>query len=243
MRFGIPQVPPAARRARRRGRAHPRHGREARAGRQGRPTSAQSMRDGGFDAAFLAVGAHRRPSAPTSRPAAGAHPRCRVGAALDGRRGEAACSAGGWSSMAAATPRSTWRAPPGASAPTEAIIVYRRTRERCRRTSSRSRRRCEEGVMMQLAIDHQAAWTSGTLTVEKMALDAKRLPAADRRARDARGATRSCSRSGRTSTCRCSTACPALEVKDGVVAGRPEHDDRPCRASSPAATWCRPSAR
>ena len=35
---------------------------------------------------------------------------------------------------------------------------------------------------------------------------------------------------------------PGIEVDDGVVAGRAEHDDRPRRASSPAATWCRPSA-
>ena len=35
---------------------------------------------------------------------------------------------------------------------------------------------------------------------------------------------------------------PGVEVEDGVVKVGARHDDRPPRRSSPAATWCRPSA-
>ena len=83
------EVPAAARRARRRGGAHPRHGREARA-RTARSTNIEeAMREGGFDAAFLAVGAHIAQAGLHPRRAGGAHPGRRLGAAEHGGRGAA----------------------------------------------------------------------------------------------------------------------------------------------------------
>ena len=57
MRFGIPSLPAAARRARRRGPADPRMGVELELNRKVTNVE-EAMREGGFDAAFLAVGAH-----------------------------------------------------------------------------------------------------------------------------------------------------------------------------------------
>ncbi|MCK7494308.1 MAG: glutamate synthase [Comamonadaceae bacterium] len=152
-----------------------------------RPTSRERMQAGGFDAAFLAVGAHiaKRSLHPGRR--LGADSRRRRGAALDGGRRTSRCSAAASSSTAAATPRSTSRAPPSAWAPPRPIIVYRRTRERMPAHDFEVEEALEEGVHGQVAVDDQAGRRPASLTIEKMRLDAKRQAAADRRVRDAGG--------------------------------------------------------
>ena len=104
-------------------------------------TSRDAMREGGFDAAFLAVGAHigKRAYIPAGE------------AAHDPRRGRACCaawrarsrrcSAGASSSTAAATPRWTRRAPPSGSAPRRRSSSTAAPASGCPRTTSRSRRR------------------------------------------------------------------------------------------------------
>ncbi len=189
---------------------------ELRAQRQGRRTSSRRCSAGAFDAAFLAVGAHIAKRAYI--PAGSAAKILDAVSVLRSMEGEdsSRCSAGAWWSTAAATPRSTSRAPPSASA-------------RARRSSSTGARASrmpahdfeveealQEGVMIK--------WLS-TIKQAGDVLDhggedgARRegLSAADRRVRDARRPTRWCSRSARTWTCRCSTACRASRSRDGVV--------------------------
>jgi NADPH-dependent glutamate synthase beta subunit-like oxidoreductase len=99
---------------------------------------------------------------------------------------------------------------------TEAVIVYRRTREKMPAHDFEVEEALEEGVMIKwLSTIKQAGESS--ITVEKMALDDKASrspPASSRHSRR----TRWCSRSGRTWTCRCWP---------------------PCRASRSATAWCR----
>ena len=152
-----PEVPAAARRARRRGAADPRHRGDARARtRKVDEPRASRCATGGFDAAFLAVGAQigKRAYIPAGE---AAHILDAVSMLREhGGRGAADARAGGSSSTAAATPRWTWPGPPSGSAPTEAIVVYRRTRERMPAHEFEVEEAEEEGVMMQLALDDQA---------------------------------------------------------------------------------------
>ena len=132
------------------------------------------MREGGFDATFLAVGAHIGEARPTSRPAMrpGSSTRCRCCAAWSrekpmlGRR--VAVYGGGNTAMDAA--RTARRL--GA---TEAIVVYRRTGSGCRPTTSRSRRLSREGVTMKWlsTVKHAGA---GKLLIERMELDGDGFP-------------------------------------------------------------------
>ena len=114
-------------------------------------------------------------SAPTSRPA---RPResstpSRCCAAWRARRSR--CSAGGWSSTAAATRRWTRPAPPSGSAPTDAIVVYRRTRERMPAHDFEVEEAEEEGVMMKWLSTIKHA-DEGKLVLEKMELDETGFP-------------------------------------------------------------------
>ena len=126
------------------------------------------------------------------------------------------CSAAASSSMAAAIPRSTSRAPPSGWAPTEAIIVYRRTRDRMPAHDFEVEEALEEGVMMKWLSTIKTRWTRASSRSRRWRSTTRAFrsrPASSRRWRP----TRWCSRSARTSTCRCSRACPGLEIKDGVV--------------------------
>ena len=89
----------------------------------------------------------------------------------------------------------------------EAIIVYRRTREKMPAHDFELEEALQEGVLVKWlsTIKQQAR---AAITVEKMELDEKGFrspPASSRRSRP----TRWCSRSARTWTCGCSTACRA----------------------------------
>ena len=138
-------------------------------------TSSIDMRAGGFDAAFLAVGAHiaqaRLHPGRRGRP----HARRGFGPAQHGRVRTSRCSAAASWSMAAAIPRSTWRGPRSAWVRSRSSSIGARAR-RCRRTTSRSRRRLAEGVLIKWLSTIRNMEDGGTLTVEKMALDDKGFP-------------------------------------------------------------------
>ena len=147
MRFGIPEVPPAARGARRRGAAHRRPRRRSEAEQQGHRHPDATMQAGRFDAAFLAVGAHiaRRASSPASD---GAHPRRGLGAAQHGGEGQAMLGrrvvvyGGGNTAIDVRAHRQAARRHRG-------VIVYRRTRERMPAHDFEVEEALQEGVMMK----------------------------------------------------------------------------------------------
>ena len=140
-----------------------------------------TMREGRFDAAFIAVGAHLG-RARTSRPARRPGPRRGVAAPQHGGRGPAAArqtvvDGGGNTAIDAA--RTAKRL--GAE---EAIVVYRRTRERMPAHDFEVEEAEDEGVLMK--------WLS---TIKHVDAGARRrahgtrrhrLPAADRRSRSSK---------------------------------------------------------
>lgn len=147
-------------------------------------TDIRAELDSGFDAAFVAVGAHigRRAYIPAGDSA-------RIMDAVSllhdmedgpppmlGRR--VAVYGGGNTAMDAA--RTARRL--GAS---EAVVVYRRTRERMPAQTSEVEEALEEGITMRWLSTVKHA-DEGTLLIEKMELD-ETLPAADRGVRRARG--------------------------------------------------------
>ena len=97
---------------------------------------------------------------------------------------------------------------------TEAIVVYRRTRERMPAHEFEVEEAEEEGVMMRwLSTIKQA---DGGTVLEKMELDSRASRSPPASSRSSRR-TRSCWRSARRLTSRCSTGSPGIEVEDGVV--------------------------
>ena len=173
------------------------------------------MREGGFDAAFLAVGAHigKRAYIPAGEAA-------RIldavsllrehgggGAAAAGRR--VVVYGGGDTAMDAARTAKRLGA-------TDAIIVYRRTRERMPAHDFEVEEAEEEGVMMK--------WLSTIKHADEGKLVLEQHGARRERASPSRPAswrswrrTRWSSPSARTSTYRCSRTCQGIEVEDGVV--------------------------
>ena len=145
-----------------------------------------TMRDGGFDAAFLAVGAHlgKRAYIPAGVGRAGCSTPSRCCAAWRARSRR--CSAGASSSTAAATRPSTPRARRSAWAPRRRSSSTGAPATGCRRTTSRSRRRSRRASLVKWLSTIKHA-DGGRLVLERMELDDDRLPAADRRARGARG--------------------------------------------------------
>ena len=103
---------------------------------------------------------------------------------------------------------------------TEAIIVYRRTREKMPAHDFEVEEALEEGVLIKwlstITQHVRARARSRSRRWRSTRRASRSRPARSRRSRP----TRWCWRSARTSTCRCSTACPGLEIKDGVGAGR-----------------------
>jgi NADPH-dependent glutamate synthase beta subunit-like oxidoreductase len=135
---------------------------------------ARTMREGGYDATFLAVGAHIAKRA--FIPAIDSARILDAVAVLRSMEGEDAPLLGrrvvvyGGGNTAIDVARTARRL--GA---TEAVIVYRRTRERMPAHESEIEEALEEGVLVK--------WLStirnvgeGALTIEKMALDAKGMP-------------------------------------------------------------------
>ena len=87
----------------------------------------------------------------------------------------------------------------------EAVIVYRRTREKMPAHDFEVEEALEEGVMMKWLSTIKNV-EAGAITVEKMALDDKGFPQPTGEFETLAGRFRRCWRSARTSICRCSTA-------------------------------------
>ena len=180
-----PEIPPAARRARRRGQAHRATWASSSSSMPRSTTSKPTMREGGYDAAFLAVGAHIAKRAYI--PAGGAAKILDAVSLLRSMEGEAPPLLGrkvviyGGGNTALDAARTARRL--GAS---EAIIVYRRTREKMPAHDFELEEALQEGVSMKWLSTIKSV-EGGSMTIEKMKLDDKRLPAADRRVRDAGG--------------------------------------------------------
>ena len=143
------------------------------------------MQEGRFDAAFLAVGAHIGKRAYI--PAGEAARILDAVSVLRGMEGEEKPMLGrrvvvyGGGNTAMDVARTAKRL--GA---TEAIVVYRRTRERMPAHEFEVEEAEEEGVMMRWLSTIKRA-DEGKLVLEKMELDETRLSAADGRAGGARG--------------------------------------------------------
>ena len=167
---------------------------------------ARTMKEGGYDAAFLAVGAHIAKRA--FIPAKDSARILDAVAVLRSMEGEDAPMLGrrvvvyGGGNTAIDVARTAKRL--GA---TEAVIVYRRTRERMPALDFEVEEALEEGVLVKwLSTIKQAG--DGDADDREDGARREGQPAAHRRARDARRPTRWCWRSARTSTSRCSTAFP-----------------------------------
>jgi NADPH-dependent glutamate synthase beta subunit-like oxidoreductase len=136
---------------------------------------AESMRSGRFDAAFLAVGAHIAKRAYI--PAGEAARILDAVAVLRGMEDDEKPMLGrrvvvyGGGNTALDVARTAKRL--GA---TEAIIVYRRTREKMPAHDFEVQEALEEGVLIKWLSTIRSVAGEGTLTVEKMALDEKGFP-------------------------------------------------------------------
>jgi NADPH-dependent glutamate synthase beta subunit-like oxidoreductase len=134
-----------------------------------------TMREGKFDAAFLAVGAHLAKRAYI--PAGEAAHMLDAVAVLRSMEGEAPPMLGrrvvvyGGGNTALDVARTAKRL--GA---TEAIIVYRRTREKMPAHDFELEEALQEGVLVKWLSTIKGMSNEGTLTVEKMALDEKGFP-------------------------------------------------------------------
>ena len=198
------------------------------------------MEEGGFDAAFLAVGAHigKRAYIPAGE-AARILDAVSVLAAwresekpLLGRR--VVVYGGGNTAMDAARTAKRLGA-------TDAVVVYRRTRERMPAHDFEVEEAEEEGVMMK--------WLSTIKHADERQAAAREDGARRDRASRSRPArsrswrrTRWSSPSARRPTSRCSTGCRASRSRTAWSRSAPNMMTGH-RGSSPAATWSRPSAR
>jgi 2-oxoacid:acceptor oxidoreductase delta subunit (pyruvate/2-ketoisovalerate family) len=133
------------------------------------------MKEGGFDAAFLAVGAHIAKRA--FIPAGEAARMLDAVSVLRGMEGEERPMLGrrvvvyGGGNTALDVARTAKRL--GA---TEAIIVYRRTREKMPAHDFEVEEALQEGVLIKWLSTIRQMTDEGTLTVEKMSLDDKGFP-------------------------------------------------------------------
>ena len=124
---------------------------------------------------------------------------------------------------------------------TEAVVVYRRTRDRMPAHDFEVEEAEEEGVRMKWLSTVKGA-EPGVLTIERMELDETGFPQPTGEFEELE-ADALVLALGQESD---------LALLDGVAGhrgrrrrrpGRPEPHDGRTRGSSPAATWCRPSAR
>lgn len=135
----------------------------------------ETMQEGGFDAAFLAVGAHIAKRAYI--PAGGAARLLDAVQVLRGMEGEEKPMLGrrvvvyGGGNTALDVARTAKRL--GA---TDAIIVYRRTREKMPAHDFEVEEALQEGIMIKWLSTIKDMSDEGTLTVEKMALDDSGFP-------------------------------------------------------------------
>ena len=201
----------------------------------------ETMQEGQFDAAFLAVGAHiaKRAYIPAGE---AAHMLDAV-SVLRGMEGEDKPMLGrrvvvyGGGNTALDVARTAKRL--GAS---EAIIVYRRNREKMPAHDFEVEEALQEGVLIKWLSTIKNMADEGTLTVEKMELDDKGFPqpTGEFETLEADSLVLAL---GQDVDLSLLDGVPGLDAQGRHRRGRPQHDDRPCRASSPAATWCPPSAR
>ena len=139
------------------------------------PDIAQAMADGGFDAAFLAVGAHiaKRAYIP-AKDGSRILDAVQVLRSMEGQDkpmlGRRVVVYGG-GNTAIDVARTAKRL--GA---TDAIIVYRRTREKMPAHDFELEEALQEGVMVKWLSTIRGAGDGGALTIEKMALDDKGFP-------------------------------------------------------------------
>ena len=240
MRFGIPEVSPAARRARRRDRAHPRHGRRARAQHQGIEHPRHDDRGPLRRRVPRRRRAHRQARVhPRGR--GGAHARRGGGVAQHGGRGDAdARPAGGRVRRRQhRARRRAHREAPGRERGDHRLPPHAREDAGAR---LRARGGAAGGRPHQVAVDDQEHHRRGHAHRREDEAGRQGLPAADRRVRDARvrfaGAG---ARPGRRPLA--ARRRPGADAQGRHGRGGPEHDDGASRASSRAATWCLPSAR
>ena len=199
----------------------------------------EAMREGGFDAAFLAVGAHigKRAYIPAGEAArivdAVSLLRSMEGEErpLLGRR--VVVYGGGDTAMDAARTAKRLGA-------TEAVVVYRRTRERMPAHDVEVEEAARGGRADEVALDRQAR-RRGQARAREDGARRDGLPPADGRARGARGRlARAGARPGGRPVAARRRA--RHRGRGRRRAGRAEHDDRPPGHLRRAATWCPPSA-
>ena len=220
-----PQVPAAARRARCRGRSGSSTWASSwSSNRKVTERRSRTMREGGFDAAFLAVGAHigKRAYVPAGEAArildavSMLHSMEGEERPLLGRR--VVVYGGGNTAMDAARTAKRLGA-------TEAIVVYRRTRERMPAHDFEVEEAEEEGVMMKWLSTIKHA-DEGKLVIERMELDETGFPQPTGELEELEADSLVLAL-GQEADLSLLDGVPGIEVEDGVVAGRPEHDDRP----------------
>ena len=219
--------------------AHPRHGRRARAEQQCRRTCSRRC-------ARAASTRRSSPSAPTSASARTSRPGRRRGSWTRSRCCAAwrarsrRCSAGASSSTAGGDTAMDAARTAKRLGATEAVVVYRRTRERMPAHDFEVEEAARGGRDDEVALDRSSTPTRAARAREDGARRV-RLPPADRRVRGARGGlARPGARPGGRPVAARRRA--RHRGRGRRRPGRAEHDDRPRRASSRAATWCRPSA-
>ena len=167
----------------------------------------ETMKAGSFDAAFLAVGAHigKRAYIPAGSARRCSTP-CTVLRSMEGEDkpllGRRVVVYGGGNTALDAA-RTAKRL--GA---TEAIIVYRRTRERMPAHDFEVEEALEEGVLMKWLSTIKRMTMRASSRSRRWQLDDKGFPQPTGEFETSRR-IRWCWRSARTSTCRCSTACRA----------------------------------
>ena len=146
----------------------------------------------------------------------GADPRRRLAAAQRWRARSSRCSAAASSSTAAATPRWTPPAPRKRLGADEAVVVYRRTRDRMPAHDFEVEEAARGGRADEVALDDQAGRrrqarrSSGWSSTRPAS---RSRPASSRSSRP----TRSSSRSARRPTSSLLDGVPGIEVDDGVV--------------------------
>ena len=108
---------------------------------------------------------------------------------------------------------------------TEAIVVYRRTRERMPAHDFEVEEAEEEGVMMKWLSTIKHA-DEGRLVLERMELDETGFPQPTGELEELEADSLVLAL-GQEADLSLLDGVPGMEVEDGVVEGRPEHDDRP----------------
>ena len=180
------EIPVAARYPRCRNRAHRRHGRRPSSSTARSTTCWRRMKEGGFDAVFLAVGAHHRQARVHSCRRRRQDTRRGIGLARHGRARTGPCSDGAWWSTAAATPPSMSPAPPSAWARKSRSSSIAAPARRCPRTISKSRKRWKKACMIKWLSTIKAG-VEAELHGGEDGAGRQGLSAADRRIRDHRG--------------------------------------------------------